>query len=69
MDQKKYIFWAAAIADVPNEDHPPTPGAPNIKSAKPPTPFSGAKTDARPFLERIETWFALAPVTYRLTKS
>ena len=55
--------------DVPNEDHAPIPGAPNIKSTKPPSPFSGHKSDARPFLDRVDAWFTLVPDTYRLTRS
>jgi hypothetical protein len=54
---------------IPNEDNTPTPGAPNIKSTKPPTPFLGNKEDARPFLDRVDAWFALIPETYRLTRS
>jgi hypothetical protein len=59
----------ANAADILNEDHPPAPGAPNIKATKPPPAFSGQKEDARPFLDRVDAWFALVPVTYRLTKS
>jgi hypothetical protein len=58
-----------AAPAIPNEDNPPTPGAPNIKSTKPPLSFSGNKEDARPFLDRVDAWFVLVPDTYRLTRS
>jgi hypothetical protein len=51
------------------EDNPPPAGSVNIKGTKPPPSFMGDKRDARPFLDRIGAYFALLPVSYRLTRN
>jgi len=55
--------------DVLNEDHPPSPGDIDVKGTEDPLPFDGSPSDARPFIERVEAWFALLPYSYRLTRT
>jgi len=55
--------------DVLNEDNPPSPGDIDVKGTEDPLPFDGSPSDARPFIERVEAWFALLPCSYRLTRT
>jgi hypothetical protein len=51
------------------EDNPLAAGSVNIKGTKPPPGFTGDKRDAHPFLDRLGAYFALLPVSYRLTRN
>ena len=57
-----------SVTDADFEDYAPPAGVKDIKGAKLPTEFNGKVDDARPFIERIETYFALVPNAYRLTQ-
>jgi hypothetical protein len=52
-----------------HEDHPPTGGVEDIKGMDSPMGFTGERIDARQFLERVESYFALKPNRFRLTKT
>lgn len=51
------------------EDHTPPAGVKDAKHLRLPEGFSGNKMDARPFLQRLEGFYTLAPNQYRLTRS
>jgi hypothetical protein len=58
-----------SITGVPFQDHPPKEGFRDAKGVKLPEGFTGARRDARPFLQRLEGVFALVPHQYRLTRN
>ena len=50
-------------------DNPPPTGARDIKGAKYPAPFTGQKSDARPFIRRLEAFWSLTPKASRLSRT
>ena len=51
------------------KDYAPIPGAIDTKDVKLPQGFSGRRSDARPFVHRLEAVFALCPNKYRLART
>lgn len=65
--QEEFVVPTNPVLHCPYGDHPPPAGQKDLKCFNHPEPFSGYQDDARPFLQRLQTMFAMAPNAYRLT--
>ena len=64
-----YVVPINPVNNIAYEDHPPPAGHKDVKHVGRPTDFNGTRSDARPFLQRLEGVFALQAQKYRLTRT
>ena len=60
---------STANNQVPYEEHQVPVGFKDVKGFPDPEPFTGAKTDAEPFMERLKAYFAAKPEAMKFTKN